>query len=70
MGRKGSVLTTVKSGDSIEAEKMRMDIMYRGNLVEWAGVQQCTWRMDSMRDEVKGCFGYSCSSCRAGGCGC
>jgi hypothetical protein len=62
MGRKGSVLATVKSGDRIEAEGMKVEIMYTGQLVDCAGIQQCTWKMDSMRDEVKGCFGDSCSS--------
>jgi hypothetical protein len=63
-------LFTLIGENSMEAEKVRMEIMYRGNRVGWAGKQQCTWKMDSIRDEVKGCSGDSCSSWRVGGCGC
>jgi hypothetical protein len=64
------VLSTLMGENSMEAEKMRMEIMYRGNRVGRAGIQQCTWKMDSIRDEVKFCFGDSCSSWRVGGYGC
>jgi hypothetical protein len=63
-------LSTLMGENSMEAEKMRMEIIYRGNRVGRAGIQQCTWKMDSIRNEVKGCFGDSCSSWRVGGYGC